>query len=395
MPNRRMRLTVIVVAAAVVAAGVAYGILRATGGSNAGNNAVTGTTPSTPPGGGPGGPATTVGKALPPPPVTGLKPAITGLIDPFGYPPASLVSSRTVSAFVVMANWADLQPQPGGPLVHPNAIDQAISEARASGTGLGVKIRFFAGVHSPAWALNLDGPPVDFPATPATSGGLVPRFWTARFQQAYADIQTKLAAAYDGIPEIREVTISACMTIFAEPLLRQAEQPANRQALLAAGYTDAANQNCLRNAIAVHRQVWRHTRSSMAFNPYQQINGDGTWANNPSVTDALMDDCRQQLGQACVLENNSVRAPISKLGAAYGLMYDHMQRLGAPITLQTATPSRIGCLVASECPPGVESVLDWSVSLGATALELPNDLDRYAVSFLQPYSGRLNANLRA
>jgi hypothetical protein len=324
-----------------------------------------------------------------------MKPAITGLIDPFGYPPGALVSSRSVSAFVVMAYWRDLQPQAGGPLVHPNAIDEAIREARASGTGLGVKIRFFAGVDSPAWALNLDGPPVSFAGSTSAPGGAVPRFWTPRFQQAYFDIQAKLAAAYDTVPEVREVTISECMTVYAEPLIRQAQQTVNREALLAAGYTDSANQTCLRNSIATHRQVWKHTRSSLAFNPYQQINADGTWQNNSETTDSLMDDCRQELGSACVLENNSVRAPISTLGAAYGLMYDHMQQLGSPITLQTATPDRIGCLLTSDCPAGVQGVLDWAVSLGATALELPSNLDRYAVGFLQPYNGRLSANLRS
>jgi hypothetical protein len=327
----------------------------------------------------------------------GLKPAITGLIDPFGYPPGSLVSSRTISAFVVMAYWGDLQPQPGGPLVHPNAIDQAIAEARASGTGVGVKIRFFAGIHAPAWALNLDGPPVSIAggAAAAGAGGAVPRFWTTAYQRAYADIQTKLAAAYDAVPEVREVTISACMTIFAEPLLRQAEQPANRRALLDAGYTDSANRACLQNSIDTHRQVWKHTRSSMAFNPYQEINSDGTWRTDESVTSSLMDYCRQQLGPACVLENNSVRAPITKLGPAYGRMYAYMRQLGSPITLQTATPERLGCLLSSECPAGVEGVLDWAVSEQATALELPADLARYAAAFLEPYDGRLNANLRA
>lgn len=386
---KRSRLVAVGVAVAIVAAGGAYGIYRATG---AGKRAVTSPTssssaPVTGPGGGTG-PGNTM------PASAGMKPAITGLIDPFGYPPASLVSSRTVSAFVVMANWRDLQPLAGGPLVHPNAIDQAIEEARAAGGGLAVKIRFFAGVHSPVWALNLDGSPVDFPATAAAPGGAVPRFWTPRFEQAYTDIQAKLAAAYDSVPEVREVTISECMTIFAEPFIRQAEQAANREALLAAGYTDSANQACLRNSIDTHRQVWRHTRSSLAFNPYQEIDADGSWHNNPSTTDSLMNYCRQRLGSACVLENNSVRAPISKLGTAYGLMYARMRQLGPPITLQTATPSRIGCLLTSECPAGVVGVLDWSVSLGATALELPADLDRYAVSFLQPYNGQLTANLR-
>jgi hypothetical protein len=374
------------VAAAVVAAGAGYGIYRSQGG---GGHAASGTQPtqSTALGSVP-----QAGSTSTLPATAGLKPAITGLIDPFGYPPAQLVSSRTISAFVVLAYWKDLQPQPGGPLVHPNAIDQAIEQARAAGTGLAVKIRFFAGIHSPAWVLNLDGGPVQVSGAGVSSA--VPRFWTSSFQQAYADIQTKLAAAYDAVPEVREVTISSCMTIFAEPFIRQAESSATRQALLDAGYTDSANRACLQNSIDTHHRVWKHTRSSLAFNPYQEINADGSMRIDEAVTDSFMDYCRRQLGSACVLENNSVRAPITRLGPAYAGMYAHMRQLGSPITLQTATPSRIGCLVTAECPTGVEGVLDWATSEGATALELPSDLARYAVTFLQPYDNRLSANLR-
>jgi hypothetical protein len=389
MPNRT-RLIAGGAAAAVVVAGIGYGIYRSqSGGGGHASHAATGMQPSAPASGPEAGATSTL------PATAGLKPAITGLIDPFGYPPAPLVSSRTISAFVAMANWRDLQPQPGGPLVHPNAIDQAIAQARASGTGLAVKIRFFAGIHSPAWVLNLDGAPVPIATAGATSQQLAPRFWTSSYQQAYADIQAKLAAAYDAVPEVREVTISACMTIFAEPFIRQMESAATRRGLLDAGYSDSANRACLRNSIDTHHLVWKHTRSSLAFNPYQEINADGSARTDESVTDSFMDYCRQQLGLGCVLENNSVRAPITRLSPAYGRMYAHMRQLGSPITLQTATPDRIGCLLTTECPAGTEGVLDWATSEGATALELPSDLARYAAAFLQPFDARLSANLRA
>ncbi len=334
------------------------------------------------------------------PGVTALKAPTSGLIDPFGLPPAPYLADHSVETFVALAYWSDLQTSPGGPIVHPNAIDRAIIAARAAGPDVAVKIRFFAGIHAPGWAKAATGTPISIQDSQgsgqgAASGGTIPPFWTSSFQQAYADVQAKLAAQYDAVPEVRDITISACSTIFAEPFIRQADAAASRQALLAGGYSDQASRSCLRASILAHR-VWRYTHSSMAFNPYQAIAADGSWHVDEAFTEGTMDFCRAQLGARCVLENNSVRAPISRLGPQYERMYAHMHALGAPITFQTATPNRIGCLVAAECPPGVESVLDWATSFGATAVELPSQFDlRDAGGVLLPYDLRLKANAAA
>ena len=43
-----------------------------------------------------------------------------------------------------------------------------------------------------------------------------------------------------------------------------------------AGFTVGADKVCLSQEIDVHKAVWTHTPSSLAFNPYQQINANGT-----------------------------------------------------------------------------------------------------------------------
>ncbi len=83
----------------------------------------------------------------------------------------------------------------------------------------------------------------------------------------------------------------------------------------------------------------------------------------------MMQYCRQVLGTACVLENNSLRDPAP--GAAYLSMYQAMVELGAPIAFQTATADRIGSL---------SQTLAYAVSLGASSVELPAgyEFSRYA-----------------
>ena len=73
-----------------------------------------------------------------------------------------------------------------------------------------------------------------------------------------------------------------------------------------------------------------------------------------------MEYCRQTLGAACVLENNSLRDPPQ--GAGYLAMYENMTSLGKPIAFQTATAVRIGSLT---------QVLAYAESSGADSVELP------------------------
>ena len=84
------------------------------------------------------------------------------------------------------------------------------------------------------------------------------------------------------------------------------------------------------------------------------------------ITDLIMSYCRQILGLACVLENNSLRTPIPP---TYQTMYAQMQTLGQPITFQTAAAQRIGNL---------QSTLQYAVSLGANSVELPGGYETLA-----------------
>ncbi len=298
-----------------------------------------------------------------------LKPVLRGLLDRGGVPPPAFLGM--FAGYVVNARWKDLQPSAGQPLAADNAIDQAIATVRSINafqrTELGLKLRLFAGIHAPDWAKHLGGDPVAVSDPHSGASGTVGRFWTDAFGHAYDVLQSMLAAKYDGIPEVREVTISRCTTVYAEPFIRNVGDQATVQALLAAGYSVQADERCQHEQVDA-ASVWRRTHSDLSFNPYQVIKPDGSTSSDEGFTESMMDYCRQRLGRACVLENNSLRDPPL---SAYQAMYEKMRSLGQPIAFQTAAEKRVGNL---------ESTLSNAIGLGANSVELPGGYQALAMS---------------
>src|SRR6266700_3933565 len=204
-----------------------------------------------------------------------LKPVLGGLLDRQKLPDKSYWS--VLSGFVVQVDWSQLQSAPGAPLPANNPIDQAIAAARAA--GLRIKLRVDAGTMAPEWAKSLGGSPVPVqftnPVTGAPTSGTIGRFWTPAFGRAYQDLQNKLAARYDNVPEIAQTSITRCITFFAEPFLRQARRiPATA---------------------------------------------------DEKFTEAMMHYCRSLLGARCVLENHSIRTTSQSVW--YGPMYAAIKAL--------------------------------------------------------------------
>ena len=131
------------------------------------------------------------------------------------------------------------------------------------------------------------------------------------------------------MPEIRDVTISRCTMSTVEPFLRTASSQNTKNNLIAAGYTVTADQNCQSQEIDEAKAVWLHTPSSLAFNPYQVINPNGTDNVDEGYTESRITYCRTQLGSLCVLENNSLRDPLQT--GNYTSMYNAIRNAGAPI----------------------------------------------------------------
>lgn len=303
-----------------------------------------------------------------------LKPVLQGLLVYPGYPGSG--PGDGVGGFVVSIGWKDIQPS-DGPLV-TDRLDQAIALARHR--HLRIKLRVDAGIQSPDWVKRLSGGGVRVDDTLDGVAGDAPLFWTDGFAAAYQALQVALAHRYDGVAEVAEVVASRCTTVWAEPFLRQARDPATVRALLAAGYSEAVDARCQQQEITA-MQVWRHTRVGVAFNPYDAIGPGGAIATDPGFTSTMMRFCRQQLGAACVLENDSIQWP--PLGGAYGAMYTTMRTLGAPISFQTEVPARVGDPVRT---------LLWAADQGANSVELSTRMPGVPLSTLVTAARGLYAN---
>jgi hypothetical protein len=290
-----------------------------------------------------------------------------------------------VRAFVVNITWASLQPTAEGPIARPNEIDQAIEQARSSGMALKLRVR--AGIDAPEWAKKIGGPPIPVYYTESTVkragelAGTIGRFWDPGFGAAYRDLQEKLAALYDGVPEVRQTGVTRCGTIFTETYLRNTRDPRNVRALLDAGFTRRADERCHAEQIAAH-SVWRLTRSGVAFNPYQGIQPDGRPDVDVAYTLTQMDNCRSTLGERCVLENYSLSTE-RLCDPDYQPMYARMRELGPPYDFQTATMKKIG---------DYQQVLAWAASFGASSVELPSGYRDWPTETLRPVGTRLAAN---
>jgi hypothetical protein len=313
----------------------------------------------------------------------GLKSPLLGLLDRQGAPPASFYS--VIDGYVINVSWASLQASAGGPITSNNAIDKAIVQVRlanASGAHMALKLRAAAGIQAPAWAKSIGGAPISVRDPNSRVTGTVGRFWTPAFGLAYADFETKLAAKYDGVLEIREVTISRCTTIYDEPFIRQMSDPATIANLWKAGYTYTADQTCQQQSVQAHA-VWKLTRSDLSFNPYQEILSATSVKTDEAYTQSMITYCGATLGANCIVENNSLRS--TSLGTDYDAMYAAMKAQSGNVVFQTATMARVGSLSAT---------LQMAVGYGAGSVELPSGYQTAKPSTFSAARSQLIANAR-
>jgi hypothetical protein len=332
----------------------------------------------------PAGPAQDTPRAAPAPDAAqaGLKPLLGGVLDRQGFPERAFWD--VIDGFVVNVAWAEVQPEPLGPLAENNAIDRALDSIRSLPDGAGdmkIKLRINAGVDAPPGAKELGGAPVavDYEGYRDLEGA-VGRFWTPEFGAAYDDLQAKLAAAYDGVPEVGQVEMTRCMTFYAETFLRQAGTPQTPQALLDAGYSVEADQECHRQQVQAH-EVWAQTRSGLAFNPYHRIDADGDVNAELDFPKEMMGYCREELGARCVLENYSLSSPLRD--GLYQELYPALLAAGQPLAFQTAAAARIGDWRAT---------LAWAVEVGAASVELNRGYPTYEMDELEVFSQALQDN---
>lgn len=228
-------------------------------------------------------------------------------------PPNRLREARAhpgiYSAVAIDATWQQLEPQPG--VFVDQAIDAALQRVRAynrryPATPLVVKLRIFAGIQTPPWALRQVGS-VRLLDRHTWRMVRMPAFWTLAYSVLWTRLQDHLAAVYDVNPLIAEVAVSSCSSFTAEPTVDGAPVPGNAQRLVAAGYTDAQYTQCLSNAWADY-SAWKITPLDEPFGPVylaQARHGDR------GISVPLMAAFHKALGARAVLGNQGLRDPIA------------------------------------------------------------------------------------
>lgn len=261
---------------------------------------------------------------------------------------------------VIVASWAQLQPTSASDAIEDgNVIDKAMAEVRAYNARhpqkpLAVRLRIWGGFKAPGWAMKLGGPPIA--AVHNKKNRRVGRFWSPEYRAAWARLQEKLAAKYDSWPLIREVSMTSCMSFTAEPFFSPSEDSVQKP-IRAAGFTEAAYKECLRNGLADYAP-WKTSRIVLSVNPLRTGLDQGP--GDPEFTEGIMRDCRKRLGVRCVFDNHNLDTQLPRpLVGIYALM----KKLGPEIVFQTGGTN----------PKDFEGTIRRGVEMGATSIELWQD----------------------
>jgi hypothetical protein len=259
-------------------------------------------------------------------------PALTpdnNLADPIANP-------NIYVAAVILVTWKQLQPD-GPTTIDTSAIDTAIANIAAYNTAnpshpMVGKLRVFAGLNTPTWALNLDGPPIT-----GTDNGVTvtfPRYWTPNYVTAWTNLQTLLAAKYDTDAMIGEVAVSGCSSTTAEPFIHSFGATVT-PLLQAAGYTDAQYMNCL-STMGTQYAAWTQTPLDYTFNTFTALDS-GNAVSNSAFTLQTMAAWRTSLGTARgVIANHGLQPTLTPDALA---IYPEFTTLGPPIEFQSYGPT--------------------------------------------------------
>ncbi len=309
-----------------------------------------------------------------------LKAPLLGLVANKSLPPAEL--DGVVKSAICMVYWKQLEPTEAQ--YDFSKIDECLDEAGRR--GILVHLRLFCGMHTPEWLMKKAGS-VSFLNNNSNVKADTVQFWKPEVGEAYERLQKALAARYDEDPRLVAITMSRCMTTYAEPFQRQISDKETVKRLLAAGYNASADQRVQIETVQTHAEYWKHTRSSFAINPYQSITESGTKLDM-KFNQKFIDKCYEILGQRFMLQNNSLRYNVDMITkGTYGELYrqitDIHNRTGIVIGFQCAAPSRV-----IDLPNAVAE----GIKLGGCYAEVPVDF-RDAMSIEE--AKKLDKGLRA
>ncbi|WP_244940955.1 hypothetical protein [Legionella sainthelensi] len=270
-----------------------------------------------------------------------------------------LTLPNTVQLFggtVINVTWAQLQPNPpdgnGSITLDTTSIDQALSAINSYNQAnpnakLTAKLRVWAGFAAPAWVKSLNGnAPINIVAQKGnvTQKGTVAHWWEEDYLDKWTSFLSALANAtdingytYDEEPLIREISVTSCASSTDEPFISWAD-PNAQNALISAGYTDIAQQNCLSNAINLHYAAWKSTWLDFPISPFFPMQAESSEPNF-TFSYSVMQQCAGN--GSCILSNqglNQASAMNSNLQQIYQNILSFVVN-GTYADFQTVSPA--------------------------------------------------------
>ena len=303
---------------------------------------------------------------------------------------------KEMGGIVVQLYWRDIQPEEGGPIKKNNDVDVALKWVQnfnaKYGVDVGIKIRLYCGVYSPVWLYKKVG----F-VTLQQRQEKIPKFWSDEYVKAFADVQAKLAAMYDDVPEVREVVDGCTGSTTAEAFIRPfAEKRTDAaQAFLNGGYTTAADAKAISESFDAMK-AWKKTLVSVCFSNFKTLNSDGTVDEDINRTIDFVNDFTNEFGKQAVVGNNGLRPGTGHHGQRWqegGDMYalaNYFKKLhdsrGVKVYFQTAKDERIGNL---------RNAVEDGASYGASYIELPGAPRNYPEDLPVAQMPDMNKKLQA
>lgn len=305
---------------------------------------------------------------------------------------------KNISAIIVQLNWSDIQPKENGPIERNNDLDKAIKWVQSFkakyGVDIGLKVRLYCGFHSPDWLINKVG---YFDA----KGERIPKFWKPEFINAFTDVQSKLAAIYDNVPEVREVVDGGTSVTTAEALIRpfkEKESPKMQMVstmFLNAGYSAEADSIAIVKSFDAMK-AWKKTLVSVCFSNWKTLDKRGNVSGDISSTFGFIKIFTSKFGKQAVIGNNGLRPGMGKHGERWQeggdmyALYNYFKKVhddqGVQIYFQTASDQRIGDLQ--------EAIKD-GIGYGASYIELPGAPRDYTGDLPVTAMGQLSKQLKA
>jgi hypothetical protein len=295
-----------------------------------------------------------------------FKPQIVGLVDkgsavPYHRDqPFPLVDTAEVAPYaaafsgtVVNETWAQLEPTDG--TFDFSSIDASLAVVTAYNRShphspLAVKLRVWPGFTAPSWAKALDNGPITVASRLQETGtGTDGEWWKPDYRAAWSDLQHALAARYDSSPLVRSVAATSCASLTDEPF-NMAGTPADLHQMIADGWTDQEQQQCLDGTFADY-SGWKHTPIDFTFNPFKYVDTmSDRYTGDEAVTDEVMTRCAQSEakgGPLCILSNHTLSQASTAASSVVAPVYAEIDSLWAkqpaetPVDLQTVSPHQL------------------------------------------------------